>query len=69
MPISKFDEEIQKAIGSFVRNDFDAAKMQLGAMESRIKKDFIKSKNMSKLLEIKRVRFIQAGLFNKKIKL
>lgn len=69
MPISKFDQQIQKALESIIHSDFEKAKMQLGAMETNIKKEFKKSNDHSKLYEIKRVKLIRAGLFNQKLKL
>lgn len=70
MPISRFDYEIQKAMQSVAKNDFTKAKMQLGAMETKIKRGMKHSSNgFSGLADIKRIRLIRAGLFNKKIRL
>lgn len=69
MRISKFDHQIQRAMESVVKSDFEKARMQLNAIELNIKKDMKGKSDLGNLSKIKRVRFIQAGLFNKKFKL
>ncbi len=66
--LTRFDEEIQRAMENIVKNEFERAKMQMGSIESRLKKQFKETKSMGKLNEIRRIRLIQAGLFNKKVK-
>ena len=68
MSISKFDRQIQKALESVVKGDFDKVRLQLGALETNIKRNMKGDNDFGKLSQIKRVRMIRAGLFNKKIK-